>query len=155
MTNTTTAKTRNQSPVVARRKMMRSIVKRANVIAKNAYNVHNSSIDRIAAHGAATSKNEFLSIAMTIAWKEQKTGQEIYKIQGNIPRKSMQDIHKALKSKITQTNKDTQLTKSDRYHEQARTMILARNAGKHDESDMQLAYNIAYKSSDNLYALSA
>jgi hypothetical protein len=154
MSNTT--KTRNQSPAVARRKMMRSVVKRANIIAKNAYNVHNSSIERIAEFGAATSKNEFLSESMSIAWKEQKTGQTIYEMQGNIPRKSMQDIHKALKAKITQTNADQTITQADRHHEQAKTMILARNAGKHEDSEMTLAYDTAYGlASDLTYALSA
>ena len=93
---------------------------------------------------------------MSIAWKEQKTGQVIYEMQGNIPRKSMQDIHKALKAKITQTNADTSLTQADRYHEHARTMILARNAGKHKDSEMTLAYDTAYGiASDETYALSA
>ena len=118
---TISTKVRAQSPAVARRKMMRSIVKRANIIAKNAHNVHNSSIERIAEHGASTSKNEFLSEAMSIAWKEQKTGQIIYQVQGKIPRKSMQDIHSALKAKIIQTNSDSNLTQADRHHEQART----------------------------------
>ena len=153
---TISTKVRTQSPAVARRKMMRSIVKRANIIAKNAHNVHNSSIERIAEHGASTSKNEFLSEAMSIAWKEQKTGQTIYAVQGKIPRKSMQDIHNALKAKIIQTNADNTLTTADRNHEQARTMILARNAGKHEESEMELAFNTAYgAASDETYALSA
>ena len=156
MTNTTPTKTRVQSPAVARRKMMRSVVKRANIIAKNAYNVHNSSIERIASHGAATSKNEFLSIAMTIAWKEQKTGQIIYSVAGKIPRKSMQTIHSALKAKIIQTNAYINLTQDDRHHEQAKTMILARNAGKHEEHEMTLSYNTAYGIASELtYALSA
>jgi hypothetical protein len=153
---TISTKVRAQSPTVARRKMMRSVVKRANIIAKNAHNVHNSSIERIAEHGASTSKNEFLSIAMTIAWKEQKTGQTIYEVQGKIPRKSMQDIHKALKAKVIQTNSDNSLTQSDRHHEQTRTMILARNAGKYEEHEMSLAFNTAYgAASDETYALSA
>ena len=151
MTNTTSIKTRNQSPAVARRKMMRSIVKRANVIAKNAYNIHNSSIERIAKYGAATSKNEFLSESMSIAWKEQKTGQVIYNVVGKIPRKSMQDIHKALKAKVIQLNK-TDMLNPNSFFIQAQTMILARNAGKHSDEDICYAYETAHNVNPSVVA---
>jgi hypothetical protein len=154
--STNATKIRKQSPVVARRKMLRAVVKRANIIAKNAYNVHNTSIKRIASYGAAISKNEFLSEAMSIAWKEQKTGQTIYDVQGKIPRKSMQDIHNALSNKVKQTNADPILTQEERHYEQARTMIFARNAGKYDESDITLAFNTAFdRAEDFTYALTA
>jgi hypothetical protein len=140
---TISTKVRVQSPAVARRKMMRSVVKRANIIAKNAYNIHNSSIQRIAEFGAATSKNEFLSESMSIAWKEQKTGKTIYNVVGKIPRKSMQDIHKALKAKITQLSQ-TDMSTQNSFFIQAQTMILARNAGKHSDEDMCLAFEISH-----------
>jgi len=147
MTNSTSttlvAKTRNQSPIVARKKMLRSVMKRASIIAKNAYNVHNTSIERIAAFGAAKSVTEFNREALSLAWAEYRAGKEIYHVEGKIPRKSMQTIHTALARKIIQTNADTSLTQADRHYEQAKTMILSRNAGKYDEAEMYLANDIA------------
>jgi len=160
MTNSTAttlvAKTRNQSPIVARKKMLRSVMKRASIIAKNAYNVHNTSIERIAAFGAAKSVTEFNREALLLSWAEYRAGKEIYQVEGKIPRKSMQTIHTALALKVTQTNADSTLSQEERHYEQAKTMILSRNAGKYDESEMELAYNTAYNvASDLNYSLVA
>ena len=161
MTNSTSATTlvakiRHQSPAVARRKMLRSVMKRASIIAKNAYNVHNTSIERIAAFGAAKSVTEFNRESLSLAWAEYRAGKEIYQVEGKIPRKSMQTIHAALALKVTQTNADSSLSQEERHYEQAKTMILSRNAGKYDEYEMILANNIAFDIAEDLnYSLMA
>ena len=99
-----TTSTRKQSPAVAQRKLVRAVMKRANAIARNAYNSHNTSTQRIAQFGAAVSMSEFLSESMKIAWAEVKTGSTIYQNVGKLPRKTLPRIHAALAKKVAETN---------------------------------------------------
>ena len=156
MTSTTSAtKTRFQSPAVARRKMLRSVMKRANYIAKNAHNVHNSSIERVAKYGASTSPSEFLSMSISIAWKEQKTGAEIYKVVGKIPRKSIQTIHAALNAKMAELKADKLNTQNPAEYNfvLAKTLIFSRNAGKFEQADVDLAKLFSYELVNPAYAV--
>jgi 3'-phosphoadenosine 5'-phosphosulfate sulfotransferase len=140
----TSTKTRNQSPAVALRKMKRSVMKRANVIAINAHNAHNTSIEKIISFGASTGMREFLSIAMTIAWQEQKLGMEIYSMIGKLPRKSLPRIHTALKNKVNSTkpNYNYNLQSAKNFLAQAKIMIEVRNAGKENLEEIQQADNL-------------
>ena len=150
------ANTRNQSPLVARRKMLRAIMKRANAIAKNAYNAHNTSVKRIGLFGAATSMQEFVAVAMQISWEEQRTGNTIYENVGKLPRKTMPRIHAALTKKVSETNQDDTLSQEDRHYIQAKTMLIAKAAGEPSQDDIQLAKETAYGfASDENYALTA
>lgn len=150
------AKTRNQSPLVAKRKMLRAIMNRANAIAKNAYNAHNTSVTRIAQFGAATTMQEFVAVSMQIAWEEQRSGKTIYQNVGKLPRKTLPRIHAALAKKVAETNADSDLSQEDRYFIQAKTMLIAKAAGEPDPYDMELAESTAYGYGlDENYALQA
>ena len=151
-----TSTTRNQSPAVAKRKMIRAVMKRANAIAKNAYNAHNTSTKRIAEHGAAVSMTEFVAEAMKIAWAEVKTGKTIYQNVGKPPRKTLPRIHAALAKKVAETNADASLSQEDRHFYQAKTMLLAKSAGEVADSDFNEAFYYSYKVAQELSeALSA
>jgi hypothetical protein len=154
---TTSTKSRNQSPAVAQRKMLRSIMNRANAIAKNAYNAHNTSLERIATFGAATTMQEFIAVSMQLAWEESRTGQTLYTMVGKLPRKTMPRIHSALAMKVTQTNADTFMSQSQRFYIQAKTMLIAKTAGDPSQEEIKQAYNIAYagQAPDLNYALTA
>ncbi len=151
-----TKKARNQSPLVAKRKMLRSVMKRANAIAKNALNTHNTSIQRIGEHGASASVKEFLPMAIQMAWKEQRTGQTVYEMTQGLPRKTMPQINQALALKVAQTNADSDLTQADRHYYQAKTMLLVRSAGEPTEDELNQASSYAYGHALNeTFALSA
>ncbi len=151
-----TSTTRNQSPAVAKRKMIRAVMKRANAIAKNAYNAHNTSTKRIAQFGAATSMTEFLAEAMKIAWAEVKTGKTIYQNVGKLPRKTLPRIHAALAKKVAKTNADTTLSQADRHYIQAKTMLFTKSAGEVSQEELDMAESYAYNlASDETYALTA
>lgn len=154
---TTSTKTRNQSPLVAKRKMLRSIMNRANAIAKNAFNAHNTSVERIAMFGAATTMQEFVAVSMQIAWEEQRTGQTIYQNVGKLPRKTMPRIHAALAKKVAETNLNLTMSEPQRFYVQAKTMLIAKAAGEPTQADLDLAYDIAYTDyvNDENYALTA
>ena len=151
-----TSTTRNQSPAVAKRKLVRAVMKRANAIAKNAYNAHNTSTQRIAEHGAAVSMTEFLAEAMKIAWAEVKTGKTIYQNVGKLPRKTLPRIHAALAKKVVETSTDTTLSQSDRHYIQAKTMLIAKSAGEVSQEELDTAHAYAYDHGfDETYALTA
>ena len=151
-----TSTTRNQSPAVAKRKMIRAVMKRANAIAKNAYNAHNTSTKRIAQFGAATSMTEFLAEAMKIAWAEVKTGKTIYQNVGKLPRKTLPRIHAALAKKVVETNADKALSQEDRHYIQAKTMLVAKSAGEVSQEELDYAKSHAYNlASNETYALTA
>jgi len=151
-----TSTTRNQSPAVAKRKMIRAVMKRANAIAKNAYNAHNTSTKRIAQFGAATSMTEFLAEAMKIAWAEVKTGKTIYQNVGKLPRKTLPRIHAALAKKVAKTNADTTLSQADRHYIQAKTMLFTKSAGEVSQDELDTAESYAYNlASNETYALTA
>ena len=151
-----TTKTRNQSPLVAKRKMLRAVMKRANAIAKNAMNAHNTSIARIAQFGGSVSVKEFLPMAIRMAWVEQKTGVTQYDMVQGLPRKTMPRINEAVALKVAQTNVDTELTQADRHFIQAKTMLIAKSAGEPTEQELQEAQMYAYNvASDETYALTA
>ena len=140
-----TTSTRKQSPAVAQRKLVRSVMKRANAIARNAYNAHNTSTQRIAQFGAAVSMSEFLSEAMKIAWVEAKTGETIYHNVGKLPRKTLPRIHAALAKKVAETNADTTLSQEDRCFYQAKTMLIAKSAGEVSDTDFNEAFYYSYQ----------
>ena len=151
-----TTSTRKQSPAVAQRKLVRAVMKRANAIARNAYNAHNTSTQRVAEHGAAVSMSEFLSEAMKIAWVEVKTGSTIYQNVGKLPRKTLPRIHAALSKKVAETNADTTLSQEDRHYIQAKTMLIAKSAGEVSQEDLDTAKSYAYNlASNENYALQA
>ena len=151
-----TSITRNQSPAVAQRKLVRAVMKRANAIAKNAYNAHNTSTKRIAEHGAAVSMTEFVAEAMKIAWAEVKTGKTIYQNVGKLPRKTLPRIHAALAKKVAETNANTAMSQEDRHYIQAKTMLIAKSAGEVSQEEIDLAKSYAYNfASDETYALTA
>ncbi len=151
-----TTSTRNQSPTVAKRKMIRAVMKRANAIARNAYNAHNTSTKRIAQFGAATSMTEFVAEAMKIAWAEFKTGKTIYQNVGKLPRKTLPRIHAALAKKVVETNADKALLQADRHYIQAKTMLIAKSAGEVSQEKLDTAESYAYNlASNETYALTA
>ena len=151
-----TTSTRKQSPAVAQRKLVRSVMKRANAIARNAYNAHNTSTQRIAQFGAAVSMSEFLSEAMKIAWVEAKTGETIYHNVGKLPRKTLPRIHAALAKKVAETNADTTISQEDRCFYQAKTMLIAKSAGEVSQEELDMAESYAYNlASNETYALTA
>ncbi len=151
-----TTSTRNQSPTVAKRKMIRAVMKRANAIARNAYNAHNTSTKRIAQFGAATSMTEFVAEAMKIAWAEFKTGKTIYQNVGKLPRKTLPRIHAALAKKVVETNADKALLQADRHYIQAKTMLIAKSAGEVSQEELDTAESYAYNlASNETYALTA
>ena len=151
-----TSTTRNQSPAVAKRKMIRAVMKRANQIARNAYNAHNTSTKRIAKHGAAVSMTEFVAEAMKIAWAEVKTGKTIYQNVGKLPRKTLPRIHAALAKKVAETNADKALSQEDRHYIQAKTMLVAKSAGEVSQEELDMAESYAYNlASNETYALTA
>ena len=151
-----TTSTRKQSPAVAQRKLVRSVMKRANAIARNAYNAHNTSTQRIAQFGAAVSMSEFLSEAMKIAWVEAKTGETIYHNVGKLPRKTLPRIHAALAKKVAETNADTTLSQEDRCFYQAKTMLIAKSAGEVSQEEFDIAHAYAYQHGfDQNYTLQA
>ncbi len=151
-----TSTTRNLSPAVAKRIMIRAVMKRANAIAKNAYNAHNTSTKRIAQFGAATSMTEFLAEAMKIAWAEVKTGKTIYQNVGKLPRKTLPRIHAALAKKVAKTNADTTLSQADRHYIQAKTMLFTKSAGEVSQDELDTAESYAYNlASNETYALTA
>ena len=151
-----TSTTRNQSPAVAKRKMIRAVMKRANAIARNAYNAHNTSTKRIAQFGAATSMTEFVAEAMKIAWAEFKTGKTIYQNVGKLPRKTLPRIHAALAKKVVETNADKALLQADRHYIQAKTMLIAKSAGEVSQEELDTAESYAYNlASNETYALTA
>lgn len=151
-----TTSTRKQSPAVAKRKMIRAVMNRANQIARNAYNAHNTSTQRIAQFGAAVSMTEFLTESMKIAWAEVKTGTTIYENVGKLPRKTLPRIHAALAKKVEETNADDSLTQEDRHFYQAKTMLLAKSSGEVSDSDFNEAFYYSYKAAQDVAeALSA
>lgn len=80
------------------RSIPRNVMNRAWNIARNAMNSHNSTPERVAESGAATSILEFFSEALSIAWREIKTNRKLYQNIQGLPRKVMPRIHAALKA---------------------------------------------------------